>query len=906
MRRRLVAILSLAVFGAAALATAPGAQADECEPKASCFGLESVDASLSTHQAGAHPDLTFSFALKLDPESEPNHLGLHESYAPVRDVKIELPPGLVGNPNVLGASQQCPVAEFAKAALAECPNGSQIGTTKVYLHGYDFTVTEPLYMMAPPGGDVVARVGFIAGLYATFIDFKVRSEGDYGLTAEVNGTSPLGGFIQVDTTTWGVPAAKEHDNERCTPYEAVFGFCTESPSHPPGSLPVAFMTNPTRCGTPLSLTVSVDSWGEPGRFVSKSGEFPTITGCDKLPFNPSLFVEPTSPRAAGPTGLELSYRLPAPEGVGVLESSQLRDLKIDFPPGMGINSASADGLATCSPEQVGFGNAEQSHCPNAAKLGDTEFDIPALPRRMKGSIYLREPEPGHLFRIWVVADDLGAHVKLPGELEIDEGTGQIHSVVLELPQVPVREVRLLLKSGFRASLVNPQSCGTYQTHWEFNPWSGTGVVEGDTPMSVNEACETGGYSPRLQAGSTNATAGAFSPFAFAITRADSEENTKALGVSLPQGISASFAGVARCEGQAAETGNCPAASKVGRVIAASGAGPKPLWVPQPGKDPTAVYLGGPYKGAPLSVIAVVPAQAGPFDLGDVVVRSAVFVDPVTAQATALSDPIPQLIQGVPVPTQVIEVLLDRERFSLNPTSCAQKQTTGQLTSAGGKSASPTAPYWANGCASLGFAPSFTARIFGPTHRGFHPRFRTVVKVPGGGANLSGVQVTLPHSEFLDNAHLVNVCTRVQFKAKQCPPGATIGHVTAISPLFDFPLEGDVVLRTNPDRKLPDAVLTLHGPASLPIEVEAAGHVDSVKGALRTTFEGIPDAPVSEVVVELAGGAKGLLQNTEGVCEAGNHLTVAFSAQSGRRLALKPKLQADCKKTQPRKRKHKRH
>jgi hypothetical protein len=903
------AILVTAVLAMAALlAASANSQAAECEPKASCFGLESVGAAISTHQAGAHPDLTLDFAARQDPESKPNVFGLHKSYAPVRDVRIETPPGFVGDPNVLGVPQQCTVQELVNWQTEGCPNGSQIGISTVTLYGLPAKFTEPIYMMAPPeGSDVVARLGLIAGIYVTFVDLRVRSEDqhDYGLSAEISGTPPEGEFVEVDSTLWGVPAAKAHDGERCTPLEAFNG-CTESVSRPPGSRPLSFLTNPTSCGAALPVTVNADSWVEPGRFVSKSAELPPITGCDKLPFNPSLAVEPTSHRAGAPTGLELSFRLPAPEGVGVLESAELKDLRIDFPPGMGVNSASADGLGTCSAAQVGFGHNEAAHCPDSAKLGDTEFDVPALPRRMKGSIYLREPEPGHLFRVWVVADDLGAHVKLPGELEVDEGTGQIHSIVLGVPQVPVREVRLLIKSGFRAPLVNPQRCGTYQTHWEFTPWSGTGAVGGDTPMRIDEGCDAGGFDPKLSAGSTDPTAGAHSPFVFALTRQDGEGNPAALDITLPKGLAATFAGVARCEGAAALTGACPPASRIGRVLAATGAGPTPLWVPQPGKRPTAVYLAGPYKGAPLSVVAVVPAQAGPFDLGDQVVRNAVYVDPLTAQATAKSDPLPQMIQGIPVYYRTIEVVLDRPGFALNPTGCARGEVGAAVTSVQGALARPSTSYAAADCAKLGFKPRLSLKLKGGTKRGSFPALRATFRPREGDANAKDLTVLLPHSTFLEQGHIRTICTRVQFAANGgggagCPTASIYGHVVAHTPLFEFPLEGPAYLRSS-SHNLPDLVFALHGPPSMPIQVEAVGRIDSVKGGIRSSFESIPDAPLAEVLLEMEGGQKGLIVNSTNICKGAHRAEVDASAQNGKRAELRPEVRASCPKGQ---RKHKR-
>lgn len=897
MRKLLIACAATCVASILA-GTAQGASAAECEPRSSCFGLQAVAAEISTPQAGAHPDLMLSFAVKQDPASKANVFGLHESYAPVKDVKIETPPGLVGEPNVLGVPQQCTVQELVNWSEpgGGCPNGSQVGVSKIFLYGLTATFTEPVYMMTPPGGDVVARLGLVAGVFPTFIDLRIRSEdqSDFGLTAELAETSPTGGFVQVDSTLWGVPAAEEHDTERCTPVEVFNGGCTSSPPRPPGSRPLSFLLNPTSCGGPGEVTISVDSWAEPGRFVAEKTTLPSITGCDQLPFNPSLSVEPTSHRAAAPTGLELSYRLPAPEGIGVLESAELKDIRIDLPVGMGVDTSSADGLGTCSSEAVGFGKDEASHCPDAAKLADAEFDIPALPRRMKGAIYLREPEPGNPFRIWVVADDLGAHVKLPGELEVDKTTGQIDSVVLGLPQVPVREVKLIFKSGFRAPLVNPQTCGTYLTHWEFTPWSGTGIIGGDTPMTISEACATGGFSPRLFAGSVNSTAAAHSPFFFTVSRDDGEQNPSGLNVSLPPGLAASFGGIPRCEGAAAETGTCPAGSRIGKVLTAVGAGPTPLWVPQAGKRPTAVYLSGPYKGAPLSIVAVVPKQAGPFDFGDEIVRSAVFVDPVTAQATAKADPLPQRIEGIPIYYRTIHVELDRPGFTLNPTSCAHKETSATLTSVQGTVATRTSSFAATNCAKLPFKPRLFLRLAGGSHRRAHPTLKATLRMPEGGANIAAASVALPSSEILDQGHIKTVCTRVQFAAKACPAESIYGFAVAKTPLLEQPLEGPVYLRSS-DHLLPDLVAALRGPSSLPIEIDLDGRIDSVNGGIRTTFESVPDAPVSEFTLQMQGGKKGLLQNSTELCLKTHRATAKFTGQNGMLVTLHPPTQSSCKK-----------
>jgi hypothetical protein len=899
IRRRVLLVIGalLVLCALAAPASAPAAEECTLEPDARCFGVETLEASLSTDQAGAHPDLNFAFGINQDPKSPLNTTGLHDSYAPTRDVQIDLPPGLIGDPNVLGVPQQCTAEELLSfmEAGGGCPNGSQIGVTRIYT-ALAVVFREPTYMMRPPGGDVVARVGFIAGTLPIFGDIRVRSERDYGLVIDLADTPATARVIRAETTTWGVPADPSHDTERCTVQEAFNG-CASSPSRPPGSRPLPFLTNPTRCGAPLSMSVAAASWVEPDRFDKKTASFPEIAGCDNLPFGPSLVVDPTNRAAAQPTGADVTIRLPASDGVNVLEPSQMRDISVKLPEGFAFNPAAGDGLATCSIDQVHFETRLPSECPDAAKLADTEFDIPVLERNLKGAVYLREPEPGNPFRIWITADDLGLHVKLPGQLDVNKQTGQITEVTMNVPQAPVREAKLEFKSGFRAPLVTPQECGEYQTAYEFVPWSGGPSVTGSTPMTIDEGCDTGGFDPKLSAGTTDASAGGHAPFAFTLTRQDGEQNPQGLDIALPAGLAATFVGVSHCEGADAVSGKCPAASKIGHVTAAVGAGPTPLWVPQAGKRPTAVYLGGPYKGAPTSIVAVVPKQAGPFDFGDEAVRSAIYVDPRTGQATAKADPLPQMIEGIPIDYRTLHVDLDRPNFTLNPTGCQAKAVSAAVTSVQGVLVHPSSPFTAVNCAALGFKPSLTLRLRGGIKRGDHPALRATFAPRVGDANAAKIVALLPHSAFLDQAHIRTICTRVQFAAgsgngAECPAGSIYGHVTAYTPILDEALSGPVFLRSS-SHNLPDLVMALHGPASLPIEIEAVGRIDSVKGGIRSSFEAIPDAPLTKVVLAMQGGKKGLIVNSTNLCARANRADVSLTGHNGKGVTAHPELKVKC-------------
>ena len=412
-------------------------------------------------------------------------------------------------------------------------------------------------------------------------------------------------------------------------------------------------------------------------------------------------------------------------------------------------------------------------------------------------------------------------------------------------------------------------------------------------MSIDQGCDTGGFAPKLVAGSMNPVAASFSPVVTTLTRDTGEQNVSRVSVSLPEGVLAKLAGVALCDGLMAVVGDCPEASRVGSVRVATGPGPSPLWIPQPGKSPTAVYLAGPYAGAPYSLVVKVPAQAGPFDLGTVVTRVALRVDPETTRVTAVSDPLPQFLEGVPVDYRTIHININRSRFTLNPTSCARAAVTAVVASREGATASPSSRFQIANCGRLAFKPKLALRLRGGTKRGGHPALRAVLTTRSGGANIAFARVALPHSEFLDNAHIRTVCTRVQFAARSCPSGSIYGHAKAISPLLDQPLAGPVYLRSS-NHQLPDLVADLRGK----IQVVVAGQIDSVNGGIRTTFRAVPDAPVSKFILNMFGGKRGLLENSINLCAERPRANVTFRGQNGKEASLRPQLKSSCGRSHP--------
>jgi hypothetical protein len=605
---------------------------------------------------------------------------------------------------------------------------------------------------------------------------------------------------------------------------------------------------------------------------------------------------------------------------------------------MTLNPSAANGLDACSEAQIGligsgfaapnpihFSKTPQS-CPNASKVGTLEVKTPLLKEKLReGGVYLAKPYQnpfGSFMAIYLAIEDehTGTVAKLAGKVSADPNTGQLTTTFADNPQLPLEDVELHLFNGPRAALKTPIACGKYTTTSTLVPWStpeGETVHPTDTfltsvPAGGSGTCpssEAGAPNkPSFSAGTIAPQAGAYSPFVLKIARPDGSQRIKAIDTTLPKGLTGRLAGVPYCpeaaiaQAKSREAPNqgvveqanpsCPAASEVGTAAVGAGAGVTPFYA-------TAhAYLAGPYKGAPLSLVVITPAVAGPFDLGAVVVRTALQVDPETAQIHAVSDPLPSILQGVPLDIRSIALKMDRPDFTLNPTSCDPMQVLGSATSLLGSSASLANPFQVGGCKALKFAPKLALSLKGPTKRGSHPALKAVVTYPKGSgyANIASAQVTLPHGEFIENAHFKTICTNVQFKADACPKGSVYGRARAFTPLLDKPLEGPVYLRSS-THQLPDLVAALNGQ----VEVVLAGRVDTGKGGgIRNTFEATPDAPVSKFVLEMQGAKKGLLVNSENICRKPQRAIVDLTAQNGKVSETEPLVKNGCKSAKAKK------
>ena len=880
-------------------------------------------------QAGGHP---YDLPTQIDPNTavrdipENSTLEAAIDSEDFRDILVDLPPGLAGS--ALSTPKTCTLAQLSGTSIlgtgsgsTECPSESAIGKIRTYPEGDLTGVISNLYNMLPEHG-VAAEFGYNDNLNASHVLYAsiVPTPAGYVLRT-TSPEIPQVNLTAISVNVFGDPAATDAGRAQ-------------------QAADVPTFTSPADCnGEPLKTQIHADSWQHPGTYnaagepnlsepnwVTATSEAEHVSGCNKLKFEPKITATPETNRADSPTGLEVDLKVPQNEGVGTLATPPLRKAVVTLPEGMTVNPSSANGLQGCSLADLGMSptgqpNAAPPNCPNASKIGTVELQTPALPGVLEGEIFVAKQteNPFHsLLALYIVVNDpkTGVIVKLPGEIKANPETGQLTTVVDNSPQFPFSELRTHFFGGTKAALRTPSVCGTYKVTSTLTPWSAPESGPPATPTAtfkITQGCAESAASepnaPAFSAGTLTPTADLYSPFVLHLKREDGSQELKGLDVALPLGLIGKLAGIQECpeadiaaakarehEGggvQEIASPSCPASSEVGQVTVGAGAGLTPYYATGH------VYLAGPYKGAPLSLAIITPAVAGPYDLGAVVVRNALVVNPETTQITAVSDEIPHILDGLPLDIRSIALQMSRHEFTLNPTSCEKKSVTGSATSVLGQSAALTNPFQVGGCKGLGFKPDLKLSLKGGTKRAGHPALKAVLTYPpkGSYANIANAQVTLPHSEFLDQGHLNNICTKVVFAegahlGEKCPAASVYGFAKAETPLLEAPVEGPVYLRSPlPGHKLPDLVAALNGQ----IDVALVGKVDTGKGGgIRNTFEIVPDAPVTRFTLTLQGAGKGLLENSENICSHPQKAIVDFTAQNGKVDDSNPLIANSCK------------
>jgi hypothetical protein len=885
----------------------------------------------------------------------------------LRTVRVDLPPGLTVNPQ--SSAEQCELGPGESPST--CPPASKVGYSEVRATNpaTGFFVDLPpadVFNIVPEEGEP-ARFGLSLLGNDVFLEADVAWESDYheyftihvtkldlptlpllGEVARIaknrlvfDGTAGGDGtFITTPTTCLGPAAPGSPIEHIYSTYLRADSYEEEDPNFPNGS---AFIES---------------------KIPRKPGEFETSPKeCDSIPFDPSIATDPNTTQTDSPSGATVTVGLPEVKGSeGDQGTSHVRSARVTLPAGMGLNPSAANGLVACTDDQFNKGSREPVACPAASRIGTVEVDTPPLPDgSLSGPVYVgnqlsRDPTSGDLYRIFVVAEssryDISA--RLIGRAKVDPQTGQVMtffedgalgSVPLKgLPQVPFRSFRIKLDGGPAAVLTSPPTCGPNTTATQMTPWSsaqGTvpvGQDGGPSPDSSAEASSGfslsslpgGGNCPKtmaerpfalgFDADTNSAKAATFSPLRMNIARADGNQELKGVDVTLPPGLVAKLAGVKYCPNAAlaaaaansgtAEAANssCPASSRIGRADIKAGSGPSPIGI---GGQ---VFLAGRYKGAPLSLAVITPATAGPFDLGTVVVRVALSLEPRTAQVHAVSDPIPHVYGGATLDIRSVNVVLNRDDFTLTGTNCSPLSFEGSLLGGGANPLDPaaffpaavSAPYKVNGCEQLGFRPKLFLRLFGGMRRAKNPKLRAVLLPRKGDANIARAATILPPSLILDQANLAKVCTRVQFAANECPKKSIYGNARAFSPLLDDPVSGPIYLRSS-NNTLPDLVADLRGQ----VDLELVSRTDSVRGRIRNTFDIVPDVPVSKFILTLRGGRKGLLVNSRNQCPrkakgtkgassskakgSGRRAIVRLKAQNGKKRNMRLRLRTPCGK-----------
>jgi hypothetical protein len=904
------------------------------ESAAAPYGFESFSTEvrgldgLTDTQAGDHPyeqNTSFTLNTKVGGDTAGGVAG-ERSYE--KDVVVDLPPGFVGNPEVVAKCPQNLVGDslnFLEGKLKVCPAASQIGVALISRNSNKKSdglknpnatagVEESAIYNVVPDKDFPAEfmfgvLGVPVALYAT-----VTPKTNYGVRVIVPDVPSAAVVNAVSVTFFGTPAQDRNMYNKISAHSGV--------------TPVAFLTNPTGCTTSPSIsTIASDSWEHPGRWVAdgtppfgspdlsdpnwktaSTATYPELTGCDLLRFDPSVMVAPTTTQADEPSGLTVDLLVPQAEQLAPnLASPELKNVTLTFPPGFSLSPSAADGLQACSDGKIDLSSVAAGSCPDASILGSVKVKTPLLAEPLEGHLFLGVPgcgQPGqpvcsaadaadgNMFRLFIEAAGSGVVVKLAGHAYVNATTGQVTSTFNNNPQVPFSDFQLSLKSGLRAPLATPQSCGKYTTTTDFTPWS-TPITPDATPSSSfnidwdgnGGACPAvPGLNPGFSAGTSNANAGQFSPLTVTFSRQDREQNLAGIQVRTPPGLLGTLKGIPLCGEPQASLGTCSSDSRIGSMTVAAGPGSHPFY------EQGSLYLTGPYKGAPFGLSIVVPTVAGPFNLGNVVVRAQINVDRSTTALTVTSDPFPQVIDGIPLRLRTANVTVDRPGFIFNPTNCAGQQITATISGAQGAQAHVAAPFAVAGCSGLPFAPKFKVSTSGRTSRANGASLDARVVYPNGvQSNIAKVKVSLPKQLPSRLTTLQKACPAATFDANpaSCPSASIVGIARASSPVLPVTLTGPAYFVSHGGAAFPNLIVVLQGYG---VRIDLVGDTFINKaGITSSTFRNVPDVQVNSFELYLPQGPHSALAANGNLCTQKLVMPTLFTAQDGAQLKQNTKI-----------------
>jgi hypothetical protein len=851
-----------------------------------------LEGGLPDTQAGSHPFQT-TFTLTLNQDATPLPVALP------KDLTFKLPAGLIGDPTPF---PRCTAAQFHSAGGGTCSPQTVLGEAIITINEPGLagmlTTTTPVFNLEPTVGEP-ARFGFLVQNVPVIIDTSVRTGEDYGITGEVRNIPQIQGFLSASVSFWGVPGQSSHDLARGAPV---------AESDPP-----PFFELPTSCTGPLLSTVEGDSWTGQSFEPVQATEVPALDGCNRLPFSPELTMTPDGQAASTPTGLTVDVHVPQEASLNAngIGEADPKDITVTLPQGLQLNPAAADGLQACSEAQIGYrGENPQTHlleftpaepsCPDSSKIANATITTPLLPadQPLKGAVYLAAPQNfagppqenpfSALVAMYIVVRDptSGVLVKLPGSVSLDQATGQITTTFANSPQAPFEDAKLEFFGGARAPLATPARCGSYTAIASFSPWSGNEPIGSSSSFDITSGPNGGAcpgaslpFAASLAAGTTNINAGGFTPLTTTISREDGNQDIQQVTLHMPPGLSGVLAGVPLCPEAQANAGTCGEESRIGETIVSVGLGGDPFTVTG-GK----VYLTEKYEGAPFGLSIVNPADAGPFHLGNVVVRAKIDVDPSTAQLTITTGQIPHIIKGFPLQIKHVNVNINRPGFTFNPTSCDPMSITGAIGSWEGASSPVSTQFQVTNCAALKFAPKFTVSTSGKTSKANGASLTVKLTYPsapfGSQANIRSVKVELPKQLPSRLTTLQKACTNAQFQANPagCPPASFIGHAKAITPLLPVPLEGPAIFVSHGGEAFPSLMIVLQG-YGVTLDLVGTTFINKA-GITSSTFKTVPDAPVGSFELSLPEGKFSALAANGNLCTAALAMPTEFVAQNG--------------------------
>jgi hypothetical protein len=904
--------------------------------------------------AGGHPwelSTSMKFPSVFSPPSE-----VDDHFAPIENIKsivAELPRGFVGDPF---AAEQCTETELRREG---CPPASEVGVFAViggaFQFGeFQFTGAEGAFP-GPGGGccsavyNIVPQGGYPAELglsYAGQTIFLyanlVRDGGGYHIRVVAPSIPTVLELMYSKLTIFGAPGM-------------VNG----------GGSASAFLTNPTDCTAgELPSHVVINSWEQPSRALSVAAPTyaPAVTSCSRLHFGANIGFGPAPGDEEGTNQVDspsaYNFSLSIPQTTAFTESAtpDVKDVRVALPSGVSVSPSAATSLVGCDatgPEGINIGSSEigpggrdegdpeatvfganrtnssesgyddglyhtaRGHCPAGSMIGTAEVKTPLVAEPLKGHLYLAKPgcggegqqacteasaTNGELFGLYLEiggepGEKSGVIVKLKGTVGADPGTGQLTATFRENPEVPFSKLTIHTHGGANAPLSNPQTCGGFTTASDIEPWSAPATPDA-TPtgeMTIDNCSNF--FAPSFTAGSSVARAGAPTQFTLAVSRHDGEPNLASISETMPPGLVGMVAQVPQCPEPQASEGTCPESSRLGSVSAQVGAGGAPFVA-----NGTA-YLTGPYHGAPFGLSIVVPAKAGPFNLGDVVVRSAITIDPDSAAVTVTSDVLPQLKDGVQLRIKNVTVMIDRPGFIVNPTNCSQQNITGRIEESQGAVAQLSSPFAVSGCRQLAFNPRFTAATGAKTSKLGGVSFDVKVSYSAGAANIKAVKVDLPTQLPSRLTTLQRACRAAVFAANpaNCPVGSIVGIARASTLVLSGPLMGPAYLVSHGGEAFPDLVVVLQGDG---VRVDLTGKTTIKRGVTSSNFAELPDVPVSSFELFLPQGRFSILGVNGSLCAHALKMPTMITGQNGVVLKRTTTISvAGCPKANVKKKKH---